>query len=110
MPYPLALALTLAVEVPVYVVALRAAGLLTGWRALAVAVAANLATHPLVWAVLLRFGSAYWPTFAVAEAAAWLAETVAVFLAVRRDAVLIALTALVANAASCLAGLLVAWP
>ena len=48
MPYLLALALTLAVEVPIYVLALRVARLLPIRRAVVIAVGVNVATHPVV--------------------------------------------------------------
>lgn len=53
MTYAAALALTVAVEVPLYVgglLALRLAGTL---RALVVAVGVNLLTHPLLWLALV---------------------------------------------------------
>lgn len=107
MPYPLALAITLTVEVPVYTAFLLAARLARGWRLVAAAIGVNLATHPLVWLALSGAGPAYWPIFVVVELAAWLAESALLyFLLVRRDARLIALVALVANCASTLAGLL----
>lgn len=106
MPYPLALAVTLAVELPVYALALRALGL-SLVRAAVAAVAVNLLTHPVVWLAISHAEAAYWRAFVVAELAAWLVEAVAVYAWVRRDGRLIALTALVANAGSCLAGVLV---
>jgi hypothetical protein len=99
-PYAQALALTLAVEVPVYAVALRWAGLLPWGRALAVAVGANLVTHPLVWLILTHHTGA--AAFAVVEVAAWLVESALILLLVRRDAALICLVALVANLTSVL--------
>lgn len=109
MRYPLALGLTLTVEVAVYTAAVLAAGFVRGRRAVAAvagaAVAANLATHPLVWLALRDAGSTYWPRFAVVEVAAWLAESALLFLVIRRDARLLALVALVANCASALAGI-----
>jgi hypothetical protein len=102
--YPVALALTLAVEVPVYLVAFRVAGLLPGWRGVGAAAGVNLVTHPVVWAVLVRAGSSYWLAFGVLEAAAWVVESLLLIALVRRDALLLALTALVANIASVLAG------
>jgi len=104
-PYLLALALTLAVEVPVYAVALRAAHLLPLGRAVVVAVGINLATHPVVWLVLVRAGSAYWPLFGVVEVGAVLAETALILPWVRGDRTVVGLAALVANTGSCLAGL-----
>lgn len=108
MRYPLALALTLTVELPVYTGGLRAARLARAWPALAVALVVNLATHPLVWLALRDAGGSYWPRFTAVELAAWLAESLLVFGWLRREPGYVALLALVANAASCLAGLLVA--
>ena len=104
--YPLALGLTLAVEVPIFVVALRVARLLPIRQAVVIAVGVNLATHPVVWLVLVRAGSAYWPLFGVVEVGAWLGEAALILLCVRCDRAVIGLTALVANTGSCLAGLL----
>jgi len=104
MPYPQALALTLIVEVPVYVLAMRGARLISGWRAVAVAVGVNLVTHPLVWLTLTRIDGSR-PAFLAAEVGAWLAETALLYLAVRRDLALLCLAALVANTASLTAGL-----
>jgi hypothetical protein len=106
--YPLALAVTLTVELPVYAGGLRAARLARPWPALAVALTANLATHPLVWLALRDAGGSYWPRFAAVELAAWLAESFLVFTWLRRDFGFVAVLALTANAASCLAGLLFA--
>jgi hypothetical protein len=110
--YPAALALTLVVEVPLYLAALRLAGLRvakTGWPGLAgAAVVVNLATHPVVWALLTGAGPAYLGRFWIVEAGAWLLETALLWALIRRELVLIALVALVANQASALAGLLVA--
>ena len=106
MPYALALALTLSVEVPVYVVALRTGGLASPGRALVAAVGVNLVTHPAVWLVVSGAGSAYWVSFAAAEVLAWVAEAAILYVWLRRDPVLVGLTTLVANAGSCLAGLL----
>ncbi len=106
MPYALALAVTLLVEVPVYVMALRAGGAASGWRAFAAALGVNLVTHPLVWLVVSGAGSAYWASFAAAEVLAWLIESAILLVWLRRDPVLIGLVALVANAGSCLTGLL----
>ena len=112
MPYPLALALTLTVEVPLLVGAFVLGGVVR-WSvrgvaaAVAVTIGVNLATHPLVWLALRDAGADYWPRFVVVEVGAWLAESALLyFLLGRRDARLIALVALLANCASALAGLL----
>jgi hypothetical protein len=109
--YPAALALTLVVEVPVYLVALSAAGIRLGRTGrpglLLAAVGVNLATHPVVWVLLAHAGPAYGTVFWLVEAAAWVVEAALLCLVIRRDPVLIALVALVANLASVLAGVAV---
>ncbi|GAA2796636.1 hypothetical protein GCM10010441_22330 [Kitasatospora paracochleata] len=112
-PYPLAFALTLLVELPLYTVALTALGRVPARLALAAGTAANCATHPLLWWFLNRFAAAapaaYWTAFALAEAVVCLVEAVLVRALVgptRLAPVPALTTALTANAASVLAGLL----
>ncbi|WP_354640429.1 hypothetical protein [Kitasatospora camelliae] len=80
MPYSLALALTLLVEVPLYTAALAALGPVRPGRAALAAVAVNCATHPPLWWFLGRFTAgapaAYWTAFVLAEAAVCLVEAV----------------------------------
>jgi hypothetical protein len=103
-PYALALVITLAVEVPIYLVVFRAAGLLCGWRRLLVAAGINLATHPVLWLVL----SAHPGWFLPAEAGVCLAEAGLLWwLAGRRAGMLLLVTAVAANTASVLIGLAV---
>jgi len=85
MPYPVALALTQLIEVPIYVVVLRRAGLLPTGRAVAVAVGVNLVTHPVVWAVLVHAGDAYPLRFVLAETSAMLVEAALLVAVVRRE-------------------------
>jgi hypothetical protein len=101
-PYLLALALTLVVEVPVYAVVFRFAGLLPGWRGWAAAVGINLVTHPVVWLVL----RAHPGWFVPAEVGAVAVEAGLLWGWVRRDAVVLGLTAVAANSASVTLGLL----
>jgi hypothetical protein len=101
-PYPLALALTLAVEVPSYVVVFRFAGLLQGWRAWAAAVGVNLVTHPLVWLVI----SVHPGWFVPVEMAVCATEALLLWAWTRRDLAVLGLTAVAVNTASALAGLL----
>lgn len=99
-PYALALVVTLTVEVPIYVLVLRAAGLLPRRRVLAGA-GVNLATHPVLWLVL----SAHPTWFVPAEAGVCLVEALLLWLlAGRRDAGLLSVAAVAANTASILAG------
>jgi hypothetical protein len=113
--YPAALALTLAVELPLYAVALR--GLL-GVRvatALLAATGVNLVSHPLVWLALgaaARFRGGYEISLLPVEIAAWLAEAAMLRALLRgrgrgrgREGGDLVLIALAANAASFLAGL-----
>jgi hypothetical protein len=95
------LAITLGVEVPIYVVVLCFAQLLPGWRRLAAAVGVNLVTHPVVWLVL----SARPAWFPGAEAGACLVEAGLLWLLVRRDGPLLLATSVAANTASVLAGI-----
>jgi hypothetical protein len=103
-PYALALALTLLVEVPGYVVVFRFAGLLPGWRGWAAAVGVNLVTHPLVWLML----SAHPGWLVPAEVGACVVETLLLWAWVRRDLALLALAAVAVNSASVIAGILLA--
>jgi hypothetical protein len=100
-PYPLALVITLGVEAPIYTVVLGFAGLLRGWRAVVAAVGVNVFTHPLAWALLTAYPGWLLPV----EAGVCLVEAVLLwFLAGRRDAGVLMLAAVVANAASVLVG------
>lgn len=108
--YPVALALTLAVEVPVYAAALR-----WGWaapwrRALAGALGVNLVTHPLLWWALgpLTGLSAYPLVLVFAELVVCGAEAVLLAWWLRRRDLLLGVLAVTANAASVLAGLIYA--
>ena len=111
MPYLLALGLTLLVEAPLYVAALSLDRVGPA-RAVAAAVAVNCATHPLLWWFLGRFtgaaAAAYWTALALAELAVVLAEAVLLGLLTGRRGTLPYAASLTANAASVLAGLLVA--
>jgi hypothetical protein len=116
-PQATALLLTLAVEVPLYVAALVALRLAPFRRALPLAMAVNLLTHPVLWWTLgdrppvLRI--------AAAEVLVWLVEAALLGLALRRRPALtgptarrhlavIALVAAGANAGSILAGAIIA--
>src|SRR5206468_2774267 len=76
--WQVAFALTLACELPVYVLALRRP--LDGtWRALAVGVAVNVATHPLAWALAVRGALPY----LAIEGGVWLVEAALISAAAR---------------------------
>ncbi len=72
MPYPLALATTLLVEIPTVCVGYR--GVAPPGRTLATALAANLATHGLLWTAWAALPGGYAARLAGAEALVLLAE------------------------------------
>lgn len=90
--FPVAFMLTCAIELPAYVLAFAALGWcrsqpsvhrpLTVWTALALALAVNLVTHPLLWAVSLQLGRT--GELLVAELALAVIEALLIFLVVRR--------------------------
>lgn len=65
-------ACTLAIETPVYVLGLRR--LMGIWRAVGVALALNLLTHPAAWWLTRRWS---WSRFAAVEVGVWLVEAAA---------------------------------
>jgi len=103
--YPLGLAVTLTVEVPVYTVSLVTARLLSVGRAALLAVLVNVVTHPLLWYGLSAAGPSW---FVPAEAAVVLVEATLAWSFLKRDAALLLLVSLVANTGSVLVGLAVA--
>lgn len=111
MSYPPALALTLAVEVPVYVAALTATAAPGVRRAAGAAVLVNVVTHPLLWWFLGRAAelpaATYRPVFAAAESAVCLVEGALVARLLRLRGAVPYAASVAANAASVLAGLLV---
>jgi hypothetical protein len=108
LPYPAALALTLAVELPVYAVALRRGWGVSWRRALWCALGVNLATHPLLWWLLAPWtGLPAYPMIMIfAEAAVCGAEAALLAWWLRRRDPLLAVLAVAANAASVAAGLI----
>ncbi|MEV8099376.1 hypothetical protein [Kitasatospora sp. NPDC085879] len=78
MPYPLALALTLLVEVPLYTAALGALGGVRPARAALTGAAVNGLTHPVLWWSLRHAAAgpaaAYWTAFGLAEVSVCLVE------------------------------------
>lgn len=104
--YALAAALTLVVEVPVDVACALGLRWARPGRAVLVAVAVNVVTHPVLYAVTLHRG---WAPLLLAEALAVLVEAALMtwWWGVRRDRVAVVWVALAANAASFLLGGLV---
>lgn len=101
------LGLTLAVEVPVVVVVGRAIGV-GARRAALVAVGANLLTHPLLWFVAAPWLHDHWGLAGVALAEAGVvAVEAAVYRRTLERSALAGWLALLANAASFGAGLVV---
>jgi hypothetical protein len=94
------LGLTLLIEVPVYAIAL-------GKRAVIPAVLVNLLTHPLLWFALSR--SPGLGAFVLGELVAWTVEFGLLWCWLRRDPLTITGATALANALSCLAGLLVSF-
>ena len=105
--YGIALALTLAVELPVVTAALVRWYRLPLARALLLNLVANLLTHPVVWFALaptLRPLLGDMAFTLSAEGTAWLVEAALFYLVVRRDVLGLLLLSLVANLASYLVG------
>ncbi|MCX5212913.1 hypothetical protein OG689_27180 [Kitasatospora sp. NBC_00240] len=111
MPYLLAFALTLLVEVPLYVASLSL-GQVRPARAAAAAVAVNCATHPPLWWFLGRFtgstAAAYWTALTLAELAVLTMEAALIGRLAGCRGPLPYAASFTANAASVLAGILVA--
>jgi len=102
--YLAALALTLAVEVPLYVAALVWTWRIPMRRAVLLGVAVNLATHPALWWGLHFLRGV--PALLGAELAVCVVEWLLLYWRLRRDPALLAVVAFGANAASLAAGLL----
>lgn len=101
-----ALLLTLAVEVPLYVVALVGLRLASWRRSVLLAVGVNLVTHPVLWAALGERPALGWVV--LAEALVWAAEALVLWVALRRGFVVLCVLSVGANAASVLAGAVIA--
>jgi hypothetical protein len=109
MPYLGALALTLAIELPAYAGILRRGLNVSVRQGLAAGAAINLVSHPLAFLVVMpRIASTlgFFPALAVVEAGVWILEAGLLWVWLRRDADLIGLAALLANALSLAIGLL----
>lgn len=107
MPYLSALALTLLVEVPVYVAALTVSARVRPARAGAAALMVNCVTHPPLWWFLAHVPAAdYWGYFAAAEAAVCVVEALLLRRMLRLKGPVPYAASVTANAASVIAGLL----
>jgi len=102
----LALALTLAVEVPLVALALTGLRLARLGRAVLLGVGVNLVTHPVLWWSLAPHPEP--ARFWFAEACVCVVEAVLLWwgLAVRRDIAVLVILSVGANAASVAVGLL----
>lgn len=105
MTYAVALALTVAVEVPLYVSGLLALRLARPLRALVVAVGVNVLTHPVLWLALV--GDATPGRVLAAEVCVCIVEGAVLRMVVGRDGGLTLLLAVGANAGSFAVGLAV---
>ena len=105
MSYGEAFALTLAMEVPLYVAGIVALRLARAGRALLAAVLVNLVTHPVLWWALSR--EVTLTTVVLAELCVCVVEAGVIRVLVRRDGALAMLLAVGANAASFGVGLVV---
>ncbi len=103
MQYVLALATTLVLEVPIVLLGYR--GVARPGRTLMAAVAANLATHGLLWIVWAALPGGYGARVAGAEAAVAAAEAAAYRVLLGGSGARALAVSAVANALSTLAGL-----
>jgi hypothetical protein len=99
-----ALGLTIAAELPWWVLGLVALRLTRWPAALALGIAVNLLTHPVLWWALAPHPGL--TRFTLAELAVWAVETLTTFLVLRRGLPLLAVLSLGANATSVAIGLL----
>jgi hypothetical protein len=107
--YLVALALTLAVEVPLYTLWLWSALSVPARRAALLAVGVNLVTHPALWwsLALWQVGKSAYPfVLGWAEVVACVVEWALLRWRIGRDTVPLALIVVGVNAASLAAGLL----
>ncbi len=105
--YPGPLLLTWLVEVPFWTVALTALRTAGRRTALAVGFGTSLVTHPVL--TLALPDDVTWLWIGTAELTVVLVEAVLAWIVVRRDAALVALVSLGANASSYGVGLLLWW-
>jgi hypothetical protein len=103
-----ALALTLLIEIPVYASVLRRGLGIGAPRGLAAGAAVNLVSHPLAFLVVMPVLArplGFFAALTVIEAGVWVLESALLWSWLRRDVDLVALAALLANAASLTVGL-----
>jgi hypothetical protein len=106
--YLTALALTLLIEVPVYVSVLRHGLNVSAQPGLAAGAAVNLISHPVAFLIVmpaLDRPLGFFPALVVIEAGVWVLESLLLWLWLRRDLDLVSLAALLANVASLAVGL-----
>jgi hypothetical protein len=108
--YLLALAVTLAVEVPLVTLALAGVWRIPWRRGVAAAVVVNLATHPVLWWSLVPWTDRSWyaAALATAEVLACVVEFALLTRVVGTDRRLLAVLCVGVNAASLACGLLIA--
>jgi hypothetical protein len=109
MSYLAALTLTLVIELPAYAGLLRRGLSIPVRQGLAAGAAINLTSHPLAFLVVMpRIAASlgYFPALAVVETGVWILEAGLLCAWLRRDAGLLGLAALLANALSLSIGLL----
>ena len=100
MTWPAAFAVTLLVEVPVYLAALTLVAGIRARTALGLAVAVNAVSHPLLWFVVVPALGAGLSAVLAAEALVLAGEAIALMAVLRRDRLVLAAAALVANGLS----------
>jgi hypothetical protein len=108
--YPLALALTLLIEVPVYAAGLASLCRVHPLQGVAAGIAVNLVSHPISFLIalpLLQPRLGYWPALALIEALVWPAEALMLLAWLRRDLPTLLALSFVANGLSLGIGLLI---
>ena len=105
MTWPAAFAVTLLVEVPVYLAALTLVAGIRVRTAVGLSVAVNAVSHPLLWFLLVPgLGAPGATAVLVAEAIVLVGEAMALMVVLRRHLVVLVVTAVVANGLSLLIG------
>ncbi|MBB5868891.1 hypothetical protein F4553_002270 [Allocatelliglobosispora scoriae] len=109
--YLLAFGLTLAVEIPLYAIALSLGWRVPWRRAVLFALVVNVCTHPALWFALaaMRERSAYPMLVLICELLVCAAEGLLLTALLRRRDPLLVVLSIAVNGASVLAGLMVSW-